>query len=197
MGNHVLRKTEMTSNTSRKVFAGVLSVAGLVAAGGLLLGGRVNGAEAAPTQLFTSREGQFTVSMPTTPEQREVSVEMAGVKIVIHLFVAESAGKDRGYAVNYLDVPGGVVAPADVDALLTKVGRGSVVGMQGRMRKMKDIELGRHPGKEFEADIEGGAAALRVYYVQGRIYQVIIAGSGLDPASLEAQDFLTSFQLTR
>ena len=137
-------------------------------------------------QNYTSKEGNYSAQMPGTPKSQ--SQQEAG--LTVHADTVELS--NGAYAVSYTDLPKG--APFDLDGAV----KGVVSGMKGELVQSKEITLEGKPGREFTFKIPGkGAGAARLFVKDGRLYQLIVAGSNVDLSSDDVQKFFTSFKLEK
>lgn len=138
---------------------------------------------------FSSTEGRFTVLMPVEPMREEQTRETRQGKVVMHFF---TSGVDKGlFIVAYADYSFGE-AKRELDA-----NRDSFLqGMKATLVSESDIKLRGNPGREIRAERDNLRIRSRIYLVGRRYYQVIAITPATLPADIEADRFLTSFELS-
>gem|GEM_PF-1987641 len=145
---------------------------------------------------FTSKEGNFSVSLPGNPEASTVNATLGGSPVAMSL-VRVAFAPDRQYAVRFADLPAASIAVRDPkqgldqarDALLKEVG--------GKVVSERRAGLGRYAGRHVEAvgtgKVPRGGTPLpagtrvqvRLFLVKNRLFEVIRTvpkGDNGDPA---------------
>lgn len=133
---------------------------------------------------FTSKAGNFSVSLPGSPEASTVNATLGGSPVAMSL-VRVAFAPDRQYAVRYADLPATSIAVRDPkqgldqarDALLKEVG--------GKVVTERRAGLGRYAGRHVEAVgtgkvarggtplPEGTRMQVRFVFVKNRLFEVI------------------------
>jgi len=147
---------------------------------------------------FTSEEGWFSITMPSEPTEQQQKLPD---ELVLHTFMAE--GEQAAFAVMYSDFPE-MIAMADQEAVekILDDGRDSALtSMSGTLVGEESASLGDHPGRHIVYEISedtipgGGEGILRVYLIDGRVFQLMALGvKGQLPAE-DVERFVASFQL--
>jgi len=93
-----------------------------------------------------------------------------------------------------------IAAPDEDEAALQKRLEEARVGVINKLimkgTKESAIALGKHPGKELEGVLpDQSVARIRLFIVNGRLYQMWVVGSPTWAGSAEATRFLTSLEL--
>lgn len=145
---------------------------------------------------FSSSEGGFRLLMPGTPTQENKSVNTQVGALTIHMFIVPRQ-KEAIYAVAYADLPSNISpTPSEINQLLTDVAYGISDGAGGRLLSQQAISLGNFPGKEIRLQLaEGMIARGRIYLVNKRLYQVLVATNQERNLTKSIEGFLNSFQL--
>lgn len=142
----------------------------------------------------TSAEGRYRVQMPGDPREQ---VEDSSIGPLHTQSIEEPEGT---YVVSYVDVP----FPAnETFAQLTKRLKGlrdaTLHETKGTLVAEKKITLdGKHPGRDLtsESPDKKNALRARIYLVNQRFYQVLVAGTRAFAFAKEADTFLDSFAVT-
>jgi TonB family protein len=126
---------------------------------------------------FSSPAGGFTVLMPGTPKLTTVEVETALGKLP-HARYALVTGT-TAYLVSYTDLPYKSEDPKAVKHALD-AGRDNVLAqgpsMSIKLLSEREIALEGHAGREWLFHGKGFVLRIRAYYVNGRIYQLVLSG---------------------
>jgi hypothetical protein len=167
----------------------------IVTVGAFLLAGGSQPASAQSWTEFHSKEGAFSILMPSKPARQNnpTSTPIGTIDIVMFTASTDSAF----YAVTYSDFPS---APSDDDEANRRLdsGRdGGVAQAKGKLISETRITLDGFLGREIKAKVEGGYLLARVYSVKQRVYQIIMAGSEAEIASQHAIRFFNSFKLVK
>jgi hypothetical protein len=137
---------------------------------------------------FSSSEGRFAVLMPGQPLREEQSKDTRAGKVVMRFF---TVGSEKGlFIVAYADYQIGEARQelnANRDSFLK--------GMKATLVSESDIKLRENPGREIRAERDQLSIRSRIYLVGKRYYQLIAITPATLPGSLEADKFLTSFEL--
>lgn len=155
------------------------------------------GTQAQPSQPWKTYKpdgARFSVDMPGAPTVASVPVPVGGGSFVAMTEATAAAGP-AAYIASYVDYPASVTRGAAASVILTQVRNGSAAG--NTVRDEKKLELGRAEGREYTVvQANGKVAVSRIYWLRGRLYQLVVDG----PAGIERQPetrrFLESFSLT-
>lgn len=147
--------------------------------------------------VFSSKEGGFSVETSSIPKQKRERVTTPDGPVDIHTLTFEMQNPPAEYWVVYIDYPAPTVRQKGVGQLLKEARDGSVNNVRGRLLKERDILLGGYPGKEIEYEEE--AAGEEVYkskmcLVKQRLYIVLVTASR-GGSQEHAEKFLNSFRL--
>ena len=151
-------------------------------------------------QPFTSKEGRFTVQMPTPTMEKKQQITTATGTLNVTLIIAEGR-LDSSFVVSYSDLPDKELTKGSVDKRLEQACKGAVESARGKLRGgEKPIKLDGHPGREIEIEKDGKIVArMRIFLVERRLYQVMVLGSGtiFSPKEKDVTTFLDSFRLNK
>lgn len=137
---------------------------------------------------FSSTEGRFSVLMPSQPESDERAKDTPVGRVVMHFFTTRAAG--GVFVVSYADYPVGE-AKRELDA-----NRDSFLkGMKATLVSESDIKLQDNPGRDIKAERDQLSIKSRMYLVGKRYYQLVAITPATLPGNIEADKFLTSFEL--
>jgi hypothetical protein len=133
-----------------------------------------------PQKPFTSAEGKFSILMPGRPE------------ITNHSFTVERGAV--GYNVFYTDLHD---QPAETETLPDEVR--DELRKLGTILKERQVQQGSHPGWEVEirpaALGPGSLSRSRAFVAGRRLYLTSVAGPEKEVRSMEADEFLDSFNI--
>lgn len=143
-----------------------------------------------------SKDGAFSVAMPSSAKAEKRVVKTATGQLDVHMLVAE--GRDEAlYAVSYSDFPEAEVKRNTVAKRLDNARDGAVSSARGKLRSEKSITLDNHPGREIVVEKDGAVVAkMRIYVINNRLYQVMALCNGAG-SSKDAGIFMDSFRLTK
>jgi len=138
-------------------------------------------------QEFVSTEGRFSVLMPDTPEETFVPIQGQFVNTEGHAYFVKT--NVASYAVLYADFPD---AWKDTELVKTAFDSGRdrllATGMVHLVSE-KDIGTVNLPGREYVIDDGAQMMKNRVYYRNGRLYQVIFLSPQVNGMSAELVKF--------
>jgi len=137
--------------------------------------------------------GRYRVEMPAVPKTATVPVPTGGGASV-PMMEATVVVDRTAYVASYVDYPASVTKNAAADSILTQVRNGSAAG--NSWRDEKKLQLGRSEGRAYTVVQAGGNVAVtRIYWVRGRLYQLVVDGRpGIEQAA-DTRRFLESFNL--
>lgn len=137
---------------------------------------------------FSAPEGRFTVLLPDKPVRDDQSKVTPVGKVLMHFFTARS--ETGVFIVAYTDYAIGD-AKRELDA-----NRDSFLkGMKATLVSESDIKLQGNPGREIKATRDELNIRSRIYLVGKRYYQAVAITPATLPGNVEADKFLTSFEL--
>lgn len=147
-------------------------------------------AQTAQWTKFSSPEGRFSVLMPGRPVREEQSKDTSVGKVVMHFFTTRT--QTGIFVVAYADYA--ISEPKrELDANRDTF----IKGMKATLVSESDIKLLEHPGREIKAERDQLSIRSRIYLVGNRYYQMVTITPATLPGNLEADKFLTSFELVR
>ena len=138
-------------------------------------------------QELVSTEGRFRVLMPDTPEDRFVPVIGQIVNTEMHAYFARNAA--AGCVVAYADFPQVSKDPRVLQKAFDNGRAAALAGGKVRLISEKDISTATLPGREFVIDDGVNVTRDRMYYSNGRLYQVIFIAPQLSGMSDELVSF--------
>jgi hypothetical protein len=142
---------------------------------------------------FSSRPWGFSAMFPAKPEEEEGTTEIQDNLVTVHSFAA-SHGTMR-FMVGISEYPPeGDSVP--LDQWYDTVRDYALTGLGGRLLRETSLEVNGHKGREKEVEVQGkGVLRSRLFRVNGRLYQALVA---YDPKFLNSAAvacFLDSFRL--
>ncbi len=145
---------------------------------------------------FASTEGKFSVLFPGEPTVIKQAVPYAdGQTTEINAFYLERSQEETTYAVAYNDFPFGDAVPPDLLKRAFDTGRDRMIG-DAKLLNEQEITLGKFAGREFKfVNPNGKVTRARMYYVNGRLYQVMVETLREKYLTKSMEGFLSSFQL--
>jgi hypothetical protein len=144
-------------------------------------------------QLYTSKEGGYSVLLPAPPSESSSVVEAAAGKTTLHLATVSLA--TMVYMLQYQDLPGNT--PLDIKGTFDGA-RAAASESGGKPIEEKEIFLGEYPGREWLFDVPAiqGRVRARVYLVHRRMYELTTLAQGKDDMPGTAT-FFDSFKLVQ
>lgn len=145
---------------------------------------------------FSSKEGGFKILMPGTPTLDKRNINSRGVSIPFNGFYVNRQD-EAFYGVAYMELPRNTTLnSSEVNQLLSRVVSSFSEGAKGRLVSQRNIRLGNFPGKEFRSQLDQGAIAKgRTYWVNKRLYLVVVATNKETSLTKSINGFFNSFQL--
>jgi hypothetical protein len=146
---------------------------------------------------FTSKEGGFTVALPSAPTKDKRTVKTATGNVEVTVYLVEV--KDQGsYVVTFSEFPDEALKGGTDEKRLDKARDGAVQSAKGKLKSEKRIKLKEYPGRELAIEGEAtGGVRTRIYIVKNRLYQTVAAGGAAFLQSKETSQFLDSFNLIK
>lgn len=155
--------------------------------------------ESVQWQDFSSSEGGFSISMPGQPTERELPVRGGNGPVSSREFALVLEEGKLVYSVNYADFPtiSTELNSSQINLLLEGARDAAVRNLKnGQLVSDRPIELNGYIGREIEvANPDGFSAKTRLYWVQPRLYMIVVASTAETGLNREAERFLDSFQL--
>ncbi len=121
---------------------------------------------------FTSPEGGFEISFPGVPSSKAAPVDTDLGRIVYHMSSTTSTAGE--YAVSYVDFPFSTTDPAAIKQILDGA-VAEVVTNGGTKLTELDVTIDGHLGREFMLQRGEWIGRHWVFFVEGRMYAVILA----------------------
>lgn len=121
---------------------------------------------------FKSEEGRFSIMMPAKPNYATQTIETGQGRFEHHLFISR-VGLLVCF-VDYADMPKELGDAKNSDALFDLARDEFLKGAQAKLERETNITMDGHPGRELRVLVYGGAARLRVFLINGRLYQLVI-----------------------
>jgi hypothetical protein len=147
---------------------------------------------------FTSKEGKFSALLPKDATTTTQNVDSPIGKLKVTMLAKEQNGVY--YAAVYTDFPADKVKNFDANKSLDGARDGSVKNTGGKLVYEKKITIGKakHPGREILVNVGGGKLWMRqrIYMVNLRQYQTILAGPEKSVKDKTADKFFQSFELS-
>jgi predicted Zn finger-like uncharacterized protein len=137
---------------------------------------------------ITSEDGRFAISFPGTPQKS--SQEGPGGPVQSYVLALD--GGNRTFTVTWNDLPGS-------DGLDPKLFLDSFAKeMAANAKEKKEVKANGHTGVELqmEQDLGGGPVAMmqRIYFVKGRLFQLIVTGAQDEQGPATVARFFDSFK---
>lgn len=140
--------------------------------------------------------GRFRVEMPGRPKMATVSVPTGGGTSQPMTEATVVTPSRVAYVASYVDYPTSVTKGAAAERILDLVRNGSAAG--NTYRNEKKLQLGRSEGREYVVvQPNGNVAVTRIYWVRGRLYQLVVDGRAGVEGQPDTRRFLESFDLNQ
>lgn len=138
--------------------------------------------------------GRYRVEMPGAPKVATVAIPTGGGSTTPMTEASVTTQARVAYVASYVDYANSVTKGAAPDVILDQVRNGSAAG--NTYRDEKKLQLGRSTGREYMVvQANGNVAVTRIYWVRGRLYQLVVEGrSGIEKQP-DTRRFLESFDL--
>lgn len=142
---------------------------------------------------FVSKSGGFKAKFPGTPKEETKRIMGMSLK----LFSVEE--KDGMMGIAYIDIPNSdKLKASQINDGLTGARKALIDSMDAKLTKEDPISLkGKYKGREIRGEVPSKGAELfcSMYFVNGRVFQVMIIGKDHWMNSDKARKFLNSFTL--
>lgn len=145
-------------------------------------------AQTPPWTKFSSPWGRFSVLVPERPLQDDQSKDTRVGKVVMHFFTTRSQG--GVFIVAYADY-----AISEAKQELDANRDSFLKGMKATLISESDIKLQENPGRDIKAVRDELSIRSRIYLVGKRYYQLVSITPATLSGNVEADKFLTSFEL--
>ena len=134
----------------------------------------------------------FTLEFPAPPSEMEQRVKAADGKseMVVHTLAA--ADGETAYMAGWHDYP---PTTTSADAILDGARDGALANTKGTLVSEKKIKTGAHPGRELVIQARGTTTHARIYWVKGRLIQMLAIMPEGQVVEADAKAFLDSFRL--
>ncbi len=146
---------------------------------------------------YTSKEGRYTVLLPSQPTvSTQEPTSAAGNKFI--QYTASVFGSDVGYMVSYFDYP------AEMIFTLDKARDGMVDAIKGTILSEHEISFGSYPGRDLRVSLKDPAGVeyvihTRFYDIERRVYivQFIMPKSNESASEKATSKYFDSFQVIK
>jgi hypothetical protein len=165
----------------------------LVLAGIGTLAASPSRAQAAAWSDYRSEEGNFHVQLPGKPTLSTASVAI-GSNETAPVVQAALGTPGATYQVVYISYPRRISGAASADVLLDTFRNNMASGIA--YRGESKLTLGRFPGREFVlVESPANHRAVRLYWIRGRLHQLLVSGKPGIEARPDTRKFFDSFAL--
>jgi hypothetical protein len=153
---------------------------------------------AQPKKVDTAKEGKFTAKFPNGPA---VETKSAG-GMTLHIYLADHDKGKGGFTVIYGDLPAEVLKAPKPEQVLESAEKGLKDYFKADVKESKAATFGakKYPARDIRAekvDVTGQWNLRgRMVLAGNRLYQVYVYGPKDFLDSKEAEEFLSSFQIT-
>ena len=143
---------------------------------------------------FKSEAGRFSILMPAKPNYATQTFENGQGRFEHHVFIA-TVGLLACF-VDYADMPEPLSDAKNSDALFDVARDEFLKGAQAKLDLETNISLDGHPGREVRMRVYGGTVRLRIFLIDGRLFQISITLAGNKATSEEEtiEKFFKSFK---
>lgn len=150
-------------------------------------------------KVFTPPDKSFSVLMPGRPKKKTQVQKTYMGKINLEMFVAQPPQQEVAYLVTYNSFPFNYAQMAKPQTILNQARDNTLKATRSNLVNQRNIRSSNgHPGKEIEyVDSAGKITKTRMYFAEGRLYQVMAIVSKKQKLTLEKTilGYLDSFQL--
>lgn len=144
---------------------------------------------------YRSEDGNFHIQLPGKPTVKTADVPI-GNSETAPVVEAVLGTPGATYQIVYTSYPRRISGAASADVLLDtfRNNMASGIACKGETK----ITLGRFPGREFLlVGSEPHQRAVRLYWIRGRLYQLVVTGKPGIEAKAETRKFFDSFDLIK
>lgn len=176
----------MEAYRTMKKRAFLVGATALLAAGGTLAQGWSE---------YRNEEGNFHVEMPASPKLGSADIPI-GNKETAPMKEAVASARGATYQVSYIAYPPRIAGAASADVMLDTFRNSMSSG--STYRNETRIMLGRFPGREFTVVQSATLSiAVRIYWIRGKLYQLMVSGAPGIEAKPDTRKFFDSFGLIK
>ena len=163
----------------------------------MLLAVVVRADETTKGEVFTSKEGKFTITFPKKPTKQTQKVKTSLGELEVHLYIVDQ--KDRGFITGTTDYPKGSIKDENREKMMDGARDGNVKSMKGKLLSEKKVTLGKkkHQGRELLIEMPAikGVYRSRLFLVGDRLYQIVALWPEEFVKSKETTAYMDSFKL--
>ena len=155
--------------------------------------------DATPTWTeFKSEAGRFSISMPAKPNYLTQTLETGQGRFEHHVFMARAGLGLLGCFVDYVDLPKQLGDAKNADSLFDLARDEFIKGVHAQLERETNISIDGNPGRELRMRVEGGKAGLRIFLINGRLYQISITLINKEdmPPEETIEKFFKSFKIS-
>lgn len=146
-------------------------------------------------QEFSSKDGGFTVLLPSQPQENLVSLKTDLSPGAFHFFTVING--DREYGITYTDLLHPAGNEKDREKIFKAVRQLALTGRHRELLKEQSLTLNNYQGYEFRISEEPGRIIIdRAYLAGKRLYQVIASFPAARGETDETKRFFESFRLS-
>jgi hypothetical protein len=144
---------------------------------------------------YRSEESNFHVEMPGTPKLNTADIPI-GNKESAPMKEAVVRTPGAAYQVSYIAYPSRISSAASADVMLDTFRNNMSSG--NSYRNETKLTLGRFPGREFTVvESPTRSIAVRIYWIRGKLYQLMVTGAPGIEAKPDTRKFFDSFGLIK
>jgi len=142
---------------------------------------------------YRSEDGNFHVLLPGQPKLNTTAVPI-GNNETAPVAEAVLGTPEATYQVVYTSYPRRIAGAASTDVLLDTFRNNMASGIA--YRGESKLTLGRFPGREFVlVETDARHRAVRLYWIRGRLYQLLVTGKPGIETRPDTRKFFESFAL--
>jgi hypothetical protein len=170
-----------------------LRIFGFLPALAILFVSQIRAADSSDFKPFTSKEGRFTISFPSKPDESTRTLKSPSGDMELHIFRAWRSTDKELYTLVYKDFPTEAIKSTAPDKILDEAQQGGLAAMDGKLVRKTDVaKTDKAPAsRELELETQGTTEYIRLILVGNRLYVIIVdASRGAD----RARKFLDSFK---
>ena len=144
---------------------------------------------------YRNEEGNFHVEMPGAPKLNTADIPI-GNKETAPMKEAVAGARGATYQVSYIVYPPRISSAASADVMLDTFRNNMSTGHS--YRNETKLTLGRFSGREFTV-VESPTRniAVRIYWIRGKLYQLMVTGAPGIEAKPDTRKFFDSFGLIK
>jgi hypothetical protein len=142
-----------------------------------------------------NEEGNFHIEMPGTPKLNAAQIPI-GNNETAPMKEAVVRAPGAAYQVSYVAYPSRIAGAASADVMLDTFRNNMSSGHT--YRNETKVTLGRFPGREFTVvESPTRSTAVRIYWIRGKLYQLLVTGAPGVEAKADTRKFFDSFALIK